>query len=155
MTLSFTEATQEHAIHMAPRMRFADCREVWRSSHFTPLDALTQSLKHQGEKWAAVVDGRPIGLFGIAQASPVSEVGVPWCLTTLEADEYPLAWARRSYLDVQRWKERYSLQLNYVDMENERSIKWLKWLGYTLGDPRPHGKEGTLFYPFYMENNSV
>jgi hypothetical protein len=136
-------------------MRLSDRREVWRSSHATPLDALTRSLEHQGEKWTALVDGRPIGMFGIAQASPVSDIGVPWCLTTLEADEHRIAWGRRSYLDVQRWKERYSVQINYVDIDNEKAIQWLTWLGYTLCDPRPHGKEGTLFYPFYMENDNV
>jgi hypothetical protein len=39
---------------------------------------------------------------------------------------------------------------NYVDARHARSIRWLKWLGFTIEEARPMGFAGLPFHPFGM-----
>ena len=39
---------------------------------------------------------------------------------------------------------------NVVDARNTVSIRWLEWLGFTLGTPQPMGVCGLPFIPFEM-----
>ena len=50
---------------------------------------------------------------------------------------------------VESWKERYDFLWNYVDSENDKSIRFLERLGFTLLDPEPFGVRGHPFHPFY------
>ena len=44
--------------------------------------------------------------------------------------------------------EQYPVLVNYVSVDNELSIKWLKYLGAKFYDPSPYGKEGKMFMRF-------
>jgi hypothetical protein len=44
---------------------------------------------------------------------------------------------------------------NMVHGRNKESIRWLKWLGFTIDDPVPHGPDSELFHKFHLEVGNV
>jgi RimJ/RimL family protein N-acetyltransferase len=38
---------------------------------------------------------------------------------------------------------------NYVHAENKASVRWLKWLGFTMDEAAPYGPRGENFIHFY------
>ena len=40
--------------------------------------------------------------------------------------------------------------LNFVDNRNIKAQNWLRWLGFTLEEPEPHGVAGLPFRRFWM-----
>lgn len=68
------------------------------------------------------------GVFGISKA------GSPWFLCTDKFDEFRISFAKESKHFVQDLLEEYGFLANFVDSRHEASIRWLKWLGFTVRD---------------------
>jgi hypothetical protein len=50
---------------------------------------------------------------------------------------------------VDGWREKYGPLINFVHTDNEKSIRWLRWIGFTIAAPVPFGIKQHLFHPFY------
>lgn len=149
-TLTFAPAGMHHVAPIAARMRPADVAEVKAISGRSPHDALMFSLRRSAVSWTALFDGRPEVMFGIGDLNILARVGSPWLLgTDVVETEY------RQFLRASRdWSEQlfadYDLLRNFVDDRNEVSKRWLKWLGFTLLDPMPIGRNGEAFRLFEL-----
>jgi hypothetical protein len=44
----------------------------------------------------------------------------------------------------------YPVLRNYVDQRNTVSIRWLRWLGFRMGEPAVMGAARVPFVPFEM-----
>jgi hypothetical protein len=57
---------------------------------------------------------------------------------------------------VARWGSQFDYLANYVHATNTKSIRWLKRLGFSFGDPvAGFGHGGGVFLPFYRVTNHV
>lgn len=144
-------AQAEHIIALAPRLRPADVAELWAGSRSEPEDALIRAVRISTEGWAGVVDGETICLFGVAPLSVLGGRGSPWMLGTDGVDRHALTFLRRCRAVVAGWRSVYPVLENVVDERNTAAHRWLRWLGFTLGDPRPHGPDEMPFRPFHMK----
>lgn len=150
MRLTFAPAGMHHVAPIAARMRAADVAEVRAISGRSPHDALMFSLRRSAVAWTALFDGRPEVMFGIGDLNILARVGSPWLLgTDVVETEY------RQFLRASRnWSEQlfadYDLLRNFVDDRNEVSKRWLKWLGFTLMEPMPIGRDGEMFRLFEL-----
>ena len=144
-------ATEEHALELATNMRDADVQEVWAASHWGPEEALLVSLRASLDPKTGLADGRIICMFGVAQFSLLSDLGVPWLLTASELPDHAGAFLRRSRAYVAEARLRYSLLLNYVDARNIMCVRWLRWLGFEVLPPRAFGVDQLPFHAFKME----
>jgi hypothetical protein len=151
VTVRVVKATVDHALQVAEFMREADRAEVWASSHSTPWQATTDSLRVSTAAWAGLYDDRAVCVFGVAPLNMIAGIGSPWLLGTEELVERPAAFLRRCRPYVGKMLRVYPTLVNNVDDRNEASKRWLEWLGFTLGDPRPHGPDGVPFRPFKLE----
>lgn len=116
---------------VAKNMREADKREIWRSHRSTPEQSLELGMK--GDVCLAFcVDDQPVALFGVTRYTVMSPKGVPWLLGTdgiRLAVKYFLKESRK-YVEAMNYS--YKVLENYVDKDNELSVRWLKWLGFDL-----------------------
>jgi hypothetical protein len=143
-------ATMEHVEAMAPRMRRADVEEVWAANRSNPYDALRSSLALSWNAWAGVVDGVVMCIFGVTPLSLVTGCGVPWMLGATGLERYAMAFLRRNRRYVAEMLATFPRLENWVDARNGASIRWLRWLGFTLEPAAPWGAFGLPFHRFSM-----
>jgi hypothetical protein len=144
-------AEAHHAANMAPRMRQCDIDEAWAAAHYDPFKALMISKMVSRDPMACLADGQTVWMFGVGQRSPFSRIGNPWMLAAEGLEKHSRVFLRMSVNYVKEIKTWYDLLENHVDARNEKTVKWLKWLGYTIDDPEPFGVEGFPFHRFQME----
>lgn len=87
------------------------------------------------------IDEKPAGVFGVAD---YGSHRVPWAVFSTVIDQYPVSFLRAA----KRWAESVRGPvplLNYVDVRNERAVKWFAWMGFEVGEPVAYGLDGELF----------
>ena len=136
-------ATPEHITMLAPIMRKSDVEEVWASDGLSPEDALRQSLAASSTAFSGFADGKIVLMYGVAPDDAGD--GIVWMLASDELEKHQTAFLRRSKAFVNCVCSCYSTLRNMVDARNETSIKWLRWLGFNIGEPEPWGPQDLPF----------
>lgn len=140
---------------LAGRLRRADLDEIAAMSALSPVDALAMSVDKAGVAMVGVMDGVPELIFGAGDASILTGVGAPWLVSSDKLLSRPM-WALRESV---RWRDkllsRYAVLRNAVHADNLVSVRWLKWLGFTIHPARPIGRNGELFHVFDMRRSDV
>lgn len=150
MPVEIVPATAEHIAWIAPRLRPADREEIAASTVLPPLSALAVSLAGSDQAFTALQDGEPVVVGGVGTVSLLPRTGMPWLLATPAIEEMRVEFLRGTREQVRRIGAGYALLRNHVDARNALSIRWLRWLGFTLHDPVPFGPAGLPFHPFEM-----
>lgn len=151
--ITFREATAEDAKYVASRLRKADVAEVLALG-CPPEKAVETSRNASDFAWTALINGEPVMLFGCgcSLTSPVAEV---WALGTDACTAVPrdmLVYGRqkiREMLDI------YPEMQNYCDARYTAAHRWLKKLGFVIGDPVPYGPKGSLFCKIYIRKEGL
>jgi hypothetical protein len=138
--------------YIADNMRDADRIEVRAIANLSPKQALERSL-YSEVAYTVVVNDEPCCMFGFARASALSDVGVPWLLGTELVNSIPVKFLRESKRIVDDFMRsgKYAKLENWIDSENEVSLRWLKWLGFTVRDDVTLVRGGRTFYYFNKE----
>lgn len=131
-------------VALAPHMREADRQEVYAASGLSPRAALLASIHGSAESWAGLVNGNLTALFGVFG-------NAPWLLGTDGVSQVPMTFLRGSRVVADRWSETYGPLENHVDARNETSLRWLKWLGFTIEPAEPWGFEKRAFHRFWKD----
>ncbi len=143
-------ATLEHAEAMAPHLRQADRDELWAASRSLPADSLRNGVRSSSFARAGLIDGEVACLFGVAPQSRLTGSGFAWMLATPLIEEHQILFLRRCRPVVREMGQGFRYLHNYVDARNVTAIRWLRWLGFTIHDPAPHGALGLPFHHFEM-----
>ncbi|MGP1254928.1 MAG: hypothetical protein ACTS10_10975 [Kiloniellales bacterium] len=143
-------ASIEDAAELAPRLRTADRREVMASHGHRALAALQSSLERSDEAWAVRRDGELLSVFGVVRVALLGGVGSPWLLGSRSLVHHKRALLVLGREHVQGWRRNYDHLENWVDAGNALSIRWLRWLGFTLDPAAPYGRFGRPFHRFWM-----
>ena len=148
--IDIAAALLEHVAPVAEGMRAADRAEC-AAVGLEPMPALEAAFKSSAVTWTASVAGEPMCIFGVGAASFLSREGSPWLLGTDLILAHQLGFLRRSRAVVAEMLGLFPRLANVVDARNAMSIRWLRWLGFRVGDPFPFGLRGEPFRPFEME----
>lgn len=147
-SLNIRPATVDDCAELSLNLRQADLTEIALGGSTGPYDALMRGLVSSED---AVVILGPLGdvvaMGGVVRITPT--LGSPWLLGSegLVLLKWPFLKECRSQLLALHQK--YPLLHNQVWEGNRVHIRWLKWLGFTVGDhstTRPH------FLPFWKNN---
>ncbi len=131
-------------------IRPCDLAELQASCPGDLLEAIKLSIASAPHSWAVEVDGDLAALIGVTQA-PDSEVGVPWMSGTSAFYRAPRALTKLGRQYSEFGLSIYHTLVNYVDVRNTVSIRWLKAMGYKVSNvPVPVGVNGEPFYRFSM-----
>lgn len=144
-------ATEEHALALAPTMRPEDAAEVLASGGYSPEEALVESLKVSSEAYTLLLDGKPAVMWGVV-AMPTRTIlepptGVVWLLGGEAIRRRKRLFLRLSRVGVSLLLERYALLVNAVDARYVGALRWVRWLGFKVGEAEPFGEAGLPFHP--------
>jgi hypothetical protein len=114
----------------------ANCRErereayarLGQSSHTYLASVLSQSA----ESFSGLVDGVPCCMWGVVRGSLLSDSAFLWLITCYMIEDYPFTFIRRSQIWLADLRKRYHYIHGVVQADNLVSVKWLKWLGFTV-----------------------
>lgn len=143
-------ATLEDINCLAANLRPADLEEIKASSTLPPHQALINSLKTSTHVWTGFVDGELTCVMGVGPRCAISQEGTPWMIGTPAIDRHAVTFLRHCRDVLQQMLSAYPYLRNYVDMRNTKSIRWLKWLGFTIQDPVLYGPRKLPFHPFEL-----
>jgi hypothetical protein len=96
-------------------------------------------LRHSAEAWVGKIDDEVACLWGVDQASLISSSAMIWLITTKVLEEHPFVFVRHSQIKLAELRKRYHYIHGVVQVENERSTRWLRWLGFKLSEPEMFG----------------
>lgn len=136
------------------QLRQSDIDEIKASSGMTPKEALLEScfahLKGELKMYVVIHRGRIEGIFGVTYQ------GVVWFLATDKFTEYAFRFTKVSKEVIELFLNEHPLIFNHVSALHEESIRWLKWLGFTIETETPiKGVFGGDFYYFYLSKEGV
>jgi hypothetical protein len=128
VTVEFTAARGKHCRQISRHMRAADAAECRAMGVFSPLGALRFSMRNSNAT-TALFDGRPVAMFGTRPLNVLAGVGCVWLLGTDDLRIHRKDFLRASARERHRLFARYRVLRNVVSLQNEASLRWLKWLG--------------------------
>lgn len=149
--MTIRDASHADILPIAFNMRQSDIDEIWASNNLTPAEALKKGVDESIICLTAHYGRDPVAMFGLVPMPNLTGEATIWFLSTQQADDHKLAWGRMSKHIVEVFQRHYPTLYNYVDVRNQKSIEWLKWLGAKFLDPAPYGVEGMPFRLFMLK----
>lgn len=139
---------KEDCVTIARNMRKQDAIEMWSYDRSSPLQACLSSFNKSLICMTIEHEGTPIAMFGVLTVNMSS--GILWMLTTdgLEANNFGRPFVRNCKRWFNAMLEIYPLLYGMVDVRNEKSIKWLTYIGATWGENIISGIDNVPFKPF-------
>ena len=148
--VKFVRPTQKLIEQIAADMRQSDVDEVWASHRHTPLQSLTSAMSSSDYRAVVVAGGVPIAALGLRMNSYLSDEGVPWLLSTNEALKHKREFLANTAEVISDMLMLSPRLVNYVHANNKLSIRWLKWIGFTIDEPAESPVSKELFHKFHM-----
>jgi hypothetical protein len=143
-------ATREHAEELAPTLRAEDVAEVQACGYVDGRHALLMALERSSAAWAALLDGKVGALFGVS-VGPGIEDDLIWLLAGAVFAKHPRPFMRRAKKILEQLLDYHPSLGNFIDARHAESLRWVKWLGFTVGEAVPYGPAGLLFHPARIE----
>lgn len=134
---------------LGANMRTCDAQEVRACGH-TPLVAAQRSVAHSLLCWSAFADGELGCIIGCAPISIVSGIGSPWMLGTPVLDAHSRVLVRLTPRYIAEMLKAFPHLVNHVHTHNTTSKRWLRRVGFTIGEAAPFGALGEPFHRFEM-----
>lgn len=153
--VDFRPSLPSDAIDLGPRLTLEDKRELEAAGDLPPCAALLEGVVWSEEAWTARIDGEVACMWGVRPADLMGWTGVPWMLGSEAVAQNGTLLLRHSRQIVARWRGMYPVLRNMVDARHERSIRWLRWLGFEIGPAVPLGRGGLPFHVFTMRASHV
>lgn len=136
-------------------IRAADKREIEDASGLNHIQALERIYKMTENAWTGLVNGEIVAIFGVQKISTLTGLGIPWMISTHGIEKHWLTFTRHCKPVFGKMIEGCAELTNFVDDRNDLAKLWLKWLGFTLLEPKPFGAKNMPFRQFKMEVKNV
>lgn len=129
--------------------RQSDKDEVFLFSGKTIGEVLndTPNLEKDADVW--VVEGKITAIFGVTEWG---KDNIIWMIATDEFEKHTRTFKDGCKEVFSKMIEGHDYLYNYVHAKHKRAIKWLKWLGAEILEPKPIGLNGELFCKFEIKN---
>jgi hypothetical protein len=129
-------AQASHVRQALDRLRDFDRENIDRC--IAPEAILLEEMRYSTLACAGLIDGQVACVWGIRANTILNDSAYLWMLTTQLVDEYPFIFVRHSQRLAAELLKEFSYLHGFVLANNDRSIKWLRWLGCSLV-PAPGG----------------
>lgn len=130
--------------YLAPRLRFADKREILSAIGLTPYEGLYFSFKNSTACFTIYKKNIPVAIFGVNQIT--DKLSSIWFLASDGLKDIEIPFLRQCRELVNFLTNKHKMLFNFVDCRNELHIKWVKWCGFKFLRKINHG---VLNQPFY------
>lgn len=146
--IEYCRPTKEDAEYLAANLNEANHREMLAGYGENILQDLLNGMKRSDFVGCCRMNGKAVAIYGIRRPAVIASYGLVWLfMAEIEGkDRYYVA--RQTKRFVEAALESYSYLYNYVDVGNEKIIKWLKFLGADFFGPEEFGLYGNKHYRF-------
>jgi len=128
-------------------IRSRDAGDLQRIYSRPAADAL-HSMVADSQAWVVYWRGQAAAIFGVTSASILTPDGMPWLVGSKIVDQKPRLFLRTCReLVGEMDKLGYTRLENFTHQDNVVSHRWLRWLGFTIGDRL----EGTPYLRFWKD----
>ena len=148
MMREYCRPTMQDAIDLAGHLNAANKREMTAGYGKHILRDLLAGMKYSDKIGCCKIDGKPIAIYGVRKPSPIADYGLVWLFLGDVNDKDKYYVARQTKRFIEALLERYSYVYNYVDVGNEKIIKWLEFLGAEFSEPEEFGLYGNKHMRF-------
>ncbi len=134
-----------------PRLSAGDADEIWASHHLTPKEGLELSFDRALVSLTVESNEEIICMLGVNPVNMLDNEALIWMVvsTSFKKIGIPFLWKSRSFIET--FLKSYKKLYNYVDTRHTESLRWLKFIGAKIEDPKPYGIEGLPFHYFSFE----
>lgn len=139
------DAEYAHIEQIASIARQADIDECWAQVGLPIRDGLRMTLDQSTCARVGRADGVPGVVFGAIDHGVHG--GQLWMVGTTLIEKHQRGFLENSRREIEEYRIIYNMLWNYVDVRNLRAIRWLKWLGFTIGERVLYGP---FLKPFYL-----
>lgn len=146
------EASREHVVPIAMRLRQSDINEIWAASALLPVPGMLASLEGSTVARTWLIDGIPVAMGGIKPWPDDPNRGLIWFLASTEIMRHKWRFIVESRAEFIERRQAFAYLHNWVDERDRQAVRWLKWLGFHVEPPAPHGVFGKRFHYFWREN---
>ena len=140
---------------VAHRMREADRIEVYEMNRMAPLEALRGAVDASEAVAVIRLDEAPVGVCGVVRLNFITAIGVPWMLGTDMMTRRAKTLLPHAAPVIRRMGRGYQVLRNVVHDDNKASIRWLRFMGFEIGEPEAMGWRGAPFRVFERETGNV
>jgi hypothetical protein len=99
------------------------------------VDSLNRWMKLSPLMWYGKASGDLLAVWGLIPPTLLSDQAYLWMITTEAAQEHQFILVRQGQIEMKRMLEVYPRIVGHCEVVAERSIRWLRWLGATFGEP--------------------
>lgn len=147
MTAKIVQAGAEHVGPVVKDLRVYDQTDVERVG-LEVEETIRSAIRDSMFSWTGIKDDQVLCIFGVKCASLTSDEGYLWMVTTSLVEQHQFTFVRHSQLVVEALRHDFRRIHGMVDARYDRSIQWIKWLGFTI-EPAVdfHGRK---VRPFWM-----
>lgn len=147
--IEYVPASPAHIGRIATAMGEWDRIECEAGGH-SPKEALRLSLRSSSLAWTALVDRRPVAMWGVSAVNVLEGIGTPWMLGADEARKHPRAFYRGGMITVPAMLRCFPRLENHVAVGHKGAIRLLGRWGFEVGGT-VMTKRGVDFIPFVMD----
>jgi hypothetical protein len=142
------ESLINDVFELADNLRPDDIAEIFKSHHVTPGTALFEGFSNSVICFTVERNERAIAMFGVIPMTILGNTGIVWLLASPELEKIQRTFLRHSRHFIGIMLGYYPILINWVDVENRQSVKWLRWCKATMGPVMPYGIEQQPFQYF-------
>ena len=148
---SVRPASDRDIARVIGNMRDADRMELAAISPLAPEQTFRQTIARSEGVMAGCVLDEPAALMGVAHRSIAGSVGLPWMLGTELVQEYQFVFLRYCKPWIAEQLDRWNTLEGWVSVDNTRSIRWLRWLGFKFEKAKPLPPYSHLFHRYTLD----
>ncbi len=130
-------------------IRDADRQELFLTSGRDPEPLLKECIEMSDQSWVVMINGNFGALLGIGKGTLLGSGGQPWLVASNEVEKIPCLFVEKSRLVVEEMGQEYGRLYNLVWDGHTAAKRWLRAVGFTLGEPQPYGLFQAPFRPFW------
>lgn len=139
--------TEEHVRELQEFAKPEEVAEVAASTGDTIYEAVMRSWNKSVEAYTGVdLEGRVLGITGVAPYNIMSTTASPWLLTTTRMFANKIWFVKQTKFLVNKWRDEWETLENFIDARYVASLKWAKVVGFTVHPPEVHGVQQLPFH---------
>jgi len=149
-TYAIVRATADHLRDLGSRLREQDILELRVQGAEFNDEAIRVLVSR--DTWVGMADGRPVVAFGALPSSILGGAASLWLLATPDLYPHSRTFIRSARPVLAALGRAYPQLTSIVVASNVVAIRWLQWLGFTIGDqPYAQGVNGEPILPCYYK----
>jgi hypothetical protein len=97
-------------------------------------NTLSQGLSFSSKIWVGTWAGELVCVWGLIPPTLLSDSAYLWLFCTEKLEEHKFLFIRWSQLEMGEMLRLYPRIIGVTDPQNERAVRWLRWLGAEFGE---------------------